>query len=64
MPAEIVARYNAALVEGLREPAVVQRLTGLGFEPVAESVAEAERFITEDVRRNAELLRIANFSPE
>jgi tripartite-type tricarboxylate transporter receptor subunit TctC len=64
VPAEIVARYNAALVEGLREPAVVQRLTGLGFEPVAETVAEAERFITEDVRRNAELLRIANFSPE
>jgi tripartite-type tricarboxylate transporter receptor subunit TctC len=64
VPAEIVARYNAALVEGLREPAVVQRLTGLGFEPVAETVAEAERFITDDVRRNAELLRIANFSPE
>jgi tripartite-type tricarboxylate transporter receptor subunit TctC len=64
VPAEIVARYNAALVDGLREPAVVQRLTGLGFEPVAESVAEAERFITEDVRRNAELLRIANFQPE
>jgi tripartite-type tricarboxylate transporter receptor subunit TctC len=64
VPAEIVARYNAALVDGLREPAVVQRLTGLGFEPVAESVAEAERFITEDVRRNAELLRIANFGPE
>ncbi len=64
VPAEIVARYNAALVDGLREPAVVQRLTGLGFEPVAESVAEAERFITDDVRRNAELLRIANFSPE
>ncbi len=64
VPAEIVARYNAALVEGLREPAVVQRLTGLGFEPVAESVAEAERFITADVARNVELLRIANFQPE
>jgi tripartite-type tricarboxylate transporter receptor subunit TctC len=64
VPAEIVARYNAALADGLREPAVVERLTGLGFEPVAESVAEAERFITEDVRRNAELLRIANFQPE
>lgn len=64
VPAEIVARYNAALVDGMREPAVVERLTGLGFEPVAESVAEVERFITEDVRRNVELLRIANFQPE
>jgi tripartite-type tricarboxylate transporter receptor subunit TctC len=64
VPAEIVARYNAALVDGMREAAVVQRLTGLGFEPVAESVAEAERFITADVARNVELLRIANFQPE
>lgn len=64
VPAEIVARYNAALVEGMREPAVVERLTGLGFEPVAESVAEAEAFIRADVARNAELLRIANFQPE
>jgi tripartite-type tricarboxylate transporter receptor subunit TctC len=64
VPAEIVARYNAALVEGLREPAVVERLTGLGFEPVAETVEEAERYIRADVARNAELLRIANFVPQ
>lgn len=64
VPAEIVARYNAALAEGLREPAVVERLTGLGFEPVAESVAEAEAFIRADVARNAELLRIARFEPQ
>ncbi len=64
VPAEMVARMNAALVEGMREPAVVERLTGLGFEPLAETVAEAERFIAADVARNAELLRIANFQPE
>jgi tripartite-type tricarboxylate transporter receptor subunit TctC len=64
VPAEIVARFNAALVDGMREPAVVERLTGLGFEPVAESVAQAEAFIRADVARNAELLRIANFQPQ
>jgi tripartite-type tricarboxylate transporter receptor subunit TctC len=64
VPAEIVARYNAALVEGMREPAVAERLTGLGFEAVSESVAEVERFITADVARNVELLRIASFQPE
>ncbi len=64
MPAEIVQRMNAALVEGMREAAVVERLTNLGFEPVAESVAEVERFILADVARNAELLRSANFQPE
>jgi len=64
MPAEIVARMNAAIVEGLREPQVVERLTGLGFEPVAESAGEFAAFIQQDVATNAELLRIANFQPE
>jgi tripartite-type tricarboxylate transporter receptor subunit TctC len=64
MPREIAHRINAALVAGLQEPEVVQRLTQLGFEPVAETVEEAERFIEADVKRNAELLRIANFQPE
>jgi tripartite-type tricarboxylate transporter receptor subunit TctC len=64
MPREIADKINAALVAGLREPEVVQRLTGLGFEPVAETVDEAERFIVADVARNAELLRIANFQPQ
>ncbi|HWT10331.1 MAG TPA: tripartite tricarboxylate transporter substrate-binding protein [Roseomonas sp.] len=64
VPREIVDRLNAAIVEGMREQAVVERLTGLGFEPVAETVDQAERFIVEDVARNAALLRIANFQPE
>ena len=48
----------------MREPAVVERLTGLGFEPVAETVEQAEAFIRADVARNAELLRLANFQPD
>lgn len=63
-PREIVDRMNAVIVQAMREPAVVERLTGLGFEPVAETVPQLERFIAEDVARNAELLRIANFQPE
>ena len=54
----------AKIVEAMREPAVIERLTSLGFEPVAETVPELERFIVADVARNAELLRIANFQPE
>lgn len=64
VPREIVNRMNAAIVAGMREAAVTERLTGLGFEPVAETVDELERFIQEDVARNAELLRIANFEPQ
>ncbi|HYF07067.1 MAG TPA: tripartite tricarboxylate transporter substrate binding protein, partial [Acetobacteraceae bacterium] len=64
MPAEIVTRMNAAIVEGMREPAVVERLTGLGFEAVTETAEEFAAFIRRDVAMNAELLRIANFQPE
>lgn len=64
MPAEIVARMNAAITQGMREPEVVQRLTGLGFEAVAETPEELARFIAQDVAMNAELLRLANFQPE
>jgi hypothetical protein len=46
------------------EAATAQRLNGLGFEPVAETVEEAEAFIRADVARNAALLRLANFQPE
>ncbi|MBW6398577.1 tripartite tricarboxylate transporter substrate binding protein [Roseomonas sp. HJA6] len=63
-PRELVDRMNAALAEGMREAAVVERLNGLGFEPVTQGVDELERFIAEDVARNAALLRAANFQPE
>jgi tripartite-type tricarboxylate transporter receptor subunit TctC len=64
LPAEIVGRINAALAEGMAEPATAQRLTGLGFTPVAESPAAFAAFIAADVARNAALLRLANFQPE
>jgi tripartite-type tricarboxylate transporter receptor subunit TctC len=64
VPPEILTRLNRILVDGMRETATVQRLSGLGFEPVAETVEEAEAFIRADVARNAELLRLANFQPE
>jgi tripartite-type tricarboxylate transporter receptor subunit TctC len=64
LPAEIVGRLNAALAEGMAEPATAQRLTGLGFTPVAESPAAFAAFIAADVARNAALLRLANFQPE
>jgi tripartite-type tricarboxylate transporter receptor subunit TctC len=64
VPAEILQRLKRILVDGMREAATVQRLSGLGFEPVAETVEEAEAFIRADIARNAALLRLANFQPE
>jgi tripartite-type tricarboxylate transporter receptor subunit TctC len=64
MAREQVARMNAILQAGLREPATIQRLTGLALEPITESTAETARFIAADVEKNAALLRFANFQPE
>ncbi|MDB5382661.1 MAG: Tripartite-type tricarboxylate transporter, receptor component TctC [Rhodospirillales bacterium] len=64
VPGEIVARLNAAIVEGMREQAIEARLAGLGFEPVAETPEAFAAFIREDVARNAALLRLANYQPE
>ena len=64
VPVEILQRLNRILVDGMREAATAQRLSGLGFEPVAETVEETEAFIRADVARNASLLRLANFQPE
>ncbi|TPG60478.1 tripartite tricarboxylate transporter substrate binding protein [Roseomonas nepalensis] len=64
LPPEIVARLHEAVTEGMREPATVQRLAALGFEPVVETQPALEAFIRDDVARNAGLLRLAGFQPE
>jgi tripartite-type tricarboxylate transporter receptor subunit TctC len=64
LPAPLVGRLNAELNAGMADPAVVRRLTELGFEPVAESPAAFAAFILEDLARNSALLRGAGFEPE
>ncbi len=64
IPREAALRINQALVQGMAEPAVIARLTGQGFEPVAEDLDQFAAFIIADVARNAALLRLANFQPE
>jgi tripartite-type tricarboxylate transporter receptor subunit TctC len=64
LPSPIVIRVNAVLSEGMREPAVVERLTTLGFEPVFSTAEEFGRFIQADVARNSALLRAINFQAQ
>jgi tripartite-type tricarboxylate transporter receptor subunit TctC len=64
VPAPIVARVNAAVASGMREPDAVARLASLGFETAGDTPAEFARYIEADVSRNAELLRLARFVPE
>jgi tripartite-type tricarboxylate transporter receptor subunit TctC len=64
LPRDIVARANAVLTEGMREPAVIEKLKGLGFEPVSSSPEEFSRFIASDVARNTALLSATNYQPQ
>ena len=59
-----VGEINATLSEAMREPAVVERLTTLGFEPVVGSPDEFARFIQADVERSSALLRAVNYQPQ
>ena len=54
---------NAVLTEAVRDPAVVARLSALGFETAAGTPEEFARYIEADVARGAALLRAANFEP-
>lgn len=64
LPKEIVTRINAALTEAMAEPAVIEKLKGLGFEPVTSTADEFQRFITDDLARNSALLASINFQPQ
>jgi tripartite-type tricarboxylate transporter receptor subunit TctC len=63
LPTPIVARLNALLTQAVHDPAVVQRLSALGFEPASEPPEEFARYIEADVARGAALLRAAKFEP-
>src|ERR1043165_443255 len=64
LPKEIVARVNGALSAAMREPAVIERWTTRGFEPVAGTAEEFARFIQADVARSSALLRAVNYQPQ
>lgn len=63
-PTAICERVNALMQETMRDPAIVQRLTGQVLEPVTESIAESRRFIAGEINRARELLRSVNYQPE
>ncbi|HYZ33092.1 MAG TPA: tripartite tricarboxylate transporter substrate binding protein [Crenalkalicoccus sp.] len=63
-PAEICQRVNALMQETMRDPAIVQRLTGQLLEPVTESIEASRQFIAAEIARATELLRSVNYQPE
>ena len=63
LPGDIAAKINELVQETMRDPAVVSRLTTQLLEPVAESSADAKKFIASEIVRARDLLKSVNFEP-
>ena len=64
MAGDVTGRLNELFNASVKELAANGRLKTLGIEPVTETPEQFARFSEQDVKRNAELLRIANFEPQ
>lgn len=59
-PRAIVDKLHDEVMKALALPAVQQRLSGLGVEPLPMTVAEFQAFFKKDVEANLELVKAAN----
>lgn len=58
-PKDIVAKIHAETLKALGAPDVKERLAKLGAEPMTMSPAEFDRYIAEEIKSNAVLIRAA-----
>ena len=63
-PQPIVARLHAEAQAALKHPQVRERLAGFQLDPVGNSPAEFRAFIDEQVKRFAEMVKLARVEPE
>ncbi|HEY0722648.1 MAG TPA: tripartite tricarboxylate transporter substrate-binding protein, partial [Pyrinomonadaceae bacterium] len=58
-PPEIVARLNTAIVKALSQPDIKQRLAEQGSDPAGNSPVEFRQFISTEVDKWANIVRIS-----
>ena len=63
-PAAIVARLNAAMAAAVHKPEVVERLAADGSEPDGGSPAALHALLEIDIRKTAEIIRVAGIKPQ
>ncbi|MBC7779580.1 MAG: tripartite tricarboxylate transporter substrate binding protein [Proteobacteria bacterium] len=63
-PSAIVRRLNTELSRAMFEPDVRERLASIGAEPMKSSPEELAKFIREDYRRWADVIKSANLRAE
>ncbi len=63
-PAPVIARLEAATRQALADPAVRQRLQGLGVRPQAGGPAELAALLEREIRRWGDIIRKAGIAPQ
>jgi len=63
-PPEVVDKLYREVRTALENPQVRERLVGIGVQPVGNSPAEFKKFVADELRLHAEMVRIAGLKPE
>ena len=64
IPADVLARLNAAMVATLKDPEVVQRIRDIGMEPVPMAPAEFGAFVDKEIDKITKVLAQAGDIPK
>ena len=59
MPADIVQTLNTKVVEIAKTEAMTKIMRGISVEVPLQTPAEVKAFLADDIKRNAEVIRIA-----
>ncbi len=63
-PPEVVDKLYREVRTALENPQVRERLVALGVQPLGNSPAEFKKFVADELRTHAEMVRIAGLKPE
>jgi len=63
-PPEVVARLNKEIVDAINSKEGKERFAQLGLDPVANTPAEAARFVDDEIQRWSALIKSANIKPD
>ena len=63
-PPAIVAKLNAAIVEGMKSPDTAAQLGKMNVQPMALNPQQAAEFIAADAKRWADVIRNADITPQ
>ena len=64
MPRDLAVKLNAAVIQAVQKPEIIDRLAGIGFAPMRLTADEFKTYIDNEVNKWIRLAREANVQPE